>query len=175
MEMCRLPASFRRASLPSRGNTMRCVCRFAPVGPGRQTAGQGCIIRSPRPETCAWKRSGSPRFLGNPLCLCPVLRPGRTDASGLLDTPDAAPCRQRRRLQARGHFGAPSHGFGTGCLRFVRWVSPPGRKTRFWVLAKLSQAGLSTRRIPTRGFNGFLHHLPLSQARLAQCLSPLCA
>jgi len=90
--------------------------------------------------------------------------PGRTDASSHFDAPTWPPFRQRRRLQARGNFGAQSHGFGTCCLRFVRWVSPPGRKTRFWVLAKLSQAGLITRRIPTRGFNGFLHHLPLSQA-----------
>jgi hypothetical protein len=27
-----------------------------------------------------------------------------------------------------------------------------GRKTRFWLLAKLYQAGLATRRVPTKGF-----------------------
>jgi len=33
---------------------------------------------------------------------------------------DMAPVQARRRLQARGNFGAQSHGFGTCCLRFVR-------------------------------------------------------
>jgi len=75
MKMCDSRRPSHRASFPSRGDTMRGVCRFAPVGPRRQTAGQGCIIRSPPPEWSAWKRSGYPRFLGNPLCLCPVLRP----------------------------------------------------------------------------------------------------
>ena len=75
MEMCDSLRLFRFASFPSRGDTMRGVCRFAPVGPRRQTAGQGFIIRSPFPEISAWKRSGAPRFLKNPLCLCPVLRP----------------------------------------------------------------------------------------------------
>ena len=65
MEMCDSLRLFRFASFPSRGDTMRCACRFAPVGPRRQTAGQGCIIRSPRPAIIAWKRSGYPRFLGN--------------------------------------------------------------------------------------------------------------
>src|SRR5712671_6791131 len=108
-----------------------------------------------------WKRRDLPGSWRTQCAFAVFSDPGRTDASGLLDAPTRPPFRQRRRLQARGNFGAQSHGFGTGCLRFVRWVSPPGRKTRFWVLAKLSQAGLNTRRIPTRGFNGVLRHLPL--------------
>jgi len=90
--------------------------------------------------------------------------PGRTDASGLHDAPTRPPFTARRRLPARGNFGAQSHGFGPRCLRFARWVARTGRKTRFWVLAKLSQAGFNTRRVPTKGFKMFLHHLPLSQA-----------
>ena len=46
---------------------------------------------------------------------------------------------------------------------------PTGRKTRFWLLAKLYRAGLVTRRVPTKGFrDAFLHLFPLSQAFLAQ-------
>ena len=38
------------------------------------------------------------------------------------------------------------------CLRFAGWVTPPPRKTRFRLLAWLSRTGLSTRRVPTKGF-----------------------
>ena len=75
MKMCDVLRPSRRASFPSLGDTMRCACCFAPVSPRRQAAGQGCVIRSPLPERVAWKRSGPPRFLENPVCLCPVLRP----------------------------------------------------------------------------------------------------
>jgi hypothetical protein len=56
-----------------------------------------------------------------------------------------------------GDFGAQSHGLGTRCLRFVRWVAPPGRKTRFWLLTRLYQTGLATRRVPTKGFRDALY------------------
>jgi len=55
-----------RASFPSLGDTRRCACRFAPSGPERTTAGLGFVIRSPLPENNAWRRSGPPKFLGNP-------------------------------------------------------------------------------------------------------------
>jgi hypothetical protein len=47
------------------------------------------------------------------------------------------------------------------------------RKTRFWLLAKLYQAGLVTRRVPTNGFrDASVHRFPPSQAFLAQAASP---
>jgi len=42
----RLPASLSLCFVSFARHTMRCACRFAPVA-RRQTAGQGCIIRSP--------------------------------------------------------------------------------------------------------------------------------
>ena len=120
-----------------------------------------------------WKRRDLPGSWRTQCAFAVFSDPGRTDASGLLDAPTRPPFRQRRRLQARGNFGAQSHGFSTGCLRLARWVSPPGRKTRFWVLAKLSQAGLNTRRIPTKGFNGASYIIsPSPRLRLAQAASP---
>src|SRR5437588_2355902 len=65
-------------------------------------------------------------------------------------------------------FEAQSPGLEAGCLRFVGWVAPPPRKTRFQVLVRLSWAGLVTRRVSTKGFEAFLHLIPLSQACLAQ-------
>src|SRR5437667_9141879 len=47
------------------------------------------------------------------------------------------------------------------------------RKTRFWLLAKLYQAGLATRRVPAKGFHdASVHRFPLPQAFLAQVASP---
>ena len=139
-------------------------------GPG--TFGSGS---STTPAFEEMEVTGSPRFLENPNCAFAVFSdPGRTDASGHRDAPTWPPLAARRRLLARGNFGAQSHGFGTGCLRFARWVSPTGRKTRFWVLAKLSQAGLNTRRAPTKGFNGASYIIsPSPRLRLAQAASPL--
>ena len=73
----------RRASLPSLGATMRCVGRFAPIGPARTTVGRGFVIRSPLPDFFAWRRSGPPRFLENPGVLMPCsLTPAGPNAPG---------------------------------------------------------------------------------------------
>src|ERR1700730_9234273 len=54
MALCDSLCPSRRASLPSRGDTLRCACGFAPGGPGHQTAGLGFIFRSPLPDIAAW-------------------------------------------------------------------------------------------------------------------------
>jgi len=69
MKMCDSLRPSHRASLPSLGDTRRCVCRFAPSGPERQTAGQGFVIRSPLPDEDAWRRSGPPKVPGEPACV----------------------------------------------------------------------------------------------------------
>ncbi len=71
MKMCDSLRPSHRASLPSLGNTRRCACRFAPSGPRRATVGQGFDIRSPLPDFYAWRRSGPPRFPGNPCAPMP--------------------------------------------------------------------------------------------------------
>src|SRR3954454_7654062 len=62
-----------------------------------------------------------------------------------------APTTTKARCE-NSNFGAQSHGIDTRCLRFARWVARTGRKTRFWLLAKLYQTGLVTRRVSTKGF-----------------------
>ena len=87
-----------------------------------------------------------------PLCLCPALRP-RQDRSHQAHTMRRrGPRSNQDEGSHEAYFGAQSHGLGTRCLRFAGWITPPPRKTRFWLLARLYQTGLATRRVPTKGF-----------------------
>ena len=52
----------------------------------------------------------------------------------------------------RPNFGAEWAGSGTRCLRFARWVTPPGRKTRFRLLARLFRVGSLAHWVPPKGF-----------------------
>ena len=80
---------------------------------------------------------GEPR-----LCLCPALRP-RQDRShqATLGAPARPPLRPRRRLLQVVSLEAQSHGLGTRCLRFAGRITPPPRKTRFRLPAKLYRTG----------------------------------
>lgn len=64
------------------------------------------------------------------------------------------------------HFGALSHSLRPRCLRFAGRVTPPPRKTRYRLLARLCRAGLDTRKVPLRGFLWWpsCHHFLLFQA-----------
>ena len=98
---------------------------FAPVGPARVTAGQGLVVRFPVRKGIV-EGTGRPKFLGNPDVLMPC---SSTPAGPAAPGHDGAPARppqcQKRRLAAGSTLEAQSHGFGTGCLRFVVWVTPP--------------------------------------------------
>jgi hypothetical protein len=86
---------------------------------------------------------------------------------------DTAPAHPNTKARTKGYFGAQSHGLGTDCLRFARWVAPVGRKTRFRLLAKLYRVGLATHRVPAKGFCDVQYiNFPLSRAFLAQWMSP---
>ena len=153
MRVCDSLGPSRRARLPSLDDTLRRACRFAPVGPRRPTAGQGFVIRSPRPEIIRKETSSASQVPGKPrLLLCHVLRL-RQDC-----TPLTMSVRQHGPRKGYGEgshietFEAPSHGLEAGCLRFAGWITPPPRKTRFPVLARLSGAGLVTRRVSMKGF-----------------------
>src|SRR3954464_904137 len=50
----------------------------------------------------------------------------------------------------RPNFGAEWAGSGTRCLRFARWVAPPGRKTRFRLLARLFRVGSLSHWVPRK-------------------------
>jgi hypothetical protein len=128
---------------------------------------------SPRPVFPAGTTE-PPRFLGNPLCPCPALRP-RWDLHARPFTAFRCglPCFRRRRLPPQTPFGAPSHGLVTRCLRFAAWVAPGQRKTRFRLLAKLCRAGLVTRWVPIQGFRDAYISSPLSRLALAHRKSRL--
>jgi hypothetical protein len=51
----------------------------------------------------------------------------------------------------RPNFGAEWAGSDTRCLRFARWVTPPGRKTRFRLLARLYRVGSLAHWVPPKG------------------------
>ena len=53
----------------------------------------------------------------------------------------------------------------TRCLRFVRGVTPPGRKTRFRLLARVYRVGAKAHWVPPKGFfDASYITFPLSQA-----------
>jgi hypothetical protein len=66
------------------------------------------------------------------------------------------------------NFGAEWAGSDTRCLRFARWVTPPGRKTRFRLLARLFRVGSTAHWAPPKGFELFLHLSPFPRLLLAQ-------
>ena len=166
MERSDLLRPSRRARLPSPGDTTCCARRICSLRPRHRTAGQGFIIRAPLPDPSTWRRSGSPRFLGNP----PVPLPCSPTPAG--------PTRQAIRRHRRGPrsdndegsrdikaFEAQSHGFSTRCLRFVRRVAAFHARlaSRCW---PLYGTGLVTRRIPTRGFR-IVSYISSSSPKLA--------
>jgi len=117
--------------------------------------------------------TGSPMFLGNPYLWLEArkTRPIRKrwigrdtstlaprSAFALLSDPGGRTCQAvttRPRGPRSDHdegsriatFEAQSHSFGTGCLRFAGWITPPPRKTRFRLPARLYRTGF-----PPAGF-----------------------
>ena len=111
-----------------------------------------CLFRlTPRSGSVA-ETAGSPRFLGNPLCTCPALRP-RWDLRARPSRRFGAAFRGYYNVGShhdhfRGSFTRPAHSLST--LRHHGYPWP--RKTRFRLLAKLCRAGLRTRWVPSQGF-----------------------
>ena len=124
-------------------------------------------------ELLPWRRQDLPRSWGTPLCPCPALRPRQDRRVRPLRHAGAAPALTTTKAPAFATFEAQSHGFGTGCLRFAGRVTPPPRKTRFRLLARLYRTGLATRRVPSKGFKAVsLHLILLSQACLCNVKKP---
>ena len=162
MTSCR---PFRRASFPSLGDTTR----SARVSPARGRALPRAVFRSWSPGISSrdfgqWKRQDLLRSWGTPNVLLPC------SPTPVGPTHQAILMRQRgpRTDHDEGScirpFGAQSHGFGTGCLRFAGRVAPTPRKTRFRLLARLSRTGLFTHRVPLKGFSMYPTSFLLSQA-----------
>lgn len=128
---------------------------FAPLDAERGAGGLGGWHPASR-SGIPMETTGPPKFLGNPGDRCPCSStpagpnaPSGTRCGGVRHGPRLCP---RRGLPASLVFGAQSHDLRSRCLRFAGRVASPPRKTRFWLLARLCQAGLVTRRVSTRGF-----------------------
>jgi hypothetical protein len=105
-----------------------------------------------KPVDKEMETAGRPKFLEN----SDVLRPCSLTPAG--PTHQAIQCSRRgpRSQHDEGsprfdNFGAPWHGLGTHCLRFAVRLTPPHARlaSGCW---PLYQAGLVTRRVPTKGF-----------------------
>jgi len=93
-------------------------------------------------------------FWGVLSCSCRALRP-RQDRGhqAIRNVPDAAPVVPTTKAPATTwYFEAPSHGFGTRCLRFARKVALQDARLASAVSHTL-RSGTFTRRTPTKGFS----------------------
>ncbi len=92
--------------------------------------------------------TGSPKFLGTPPCLCAHALRLRSACTPLTHTDGStAPAIDQDDGAHIETFEALSHGVEARGLRFVQWITPLPRKTRFQVLVRLSWAG-----VPPAGF-----------------------
>jgi hypothetical protein len=140
--------------------------------PETQTAGQGFESRSPLPANRPWRRSGPPRFLGNPLVHTPCSPTPAGPTHQALRRYRRGPRPDNDEGSRNGTLGAQSHGLCTRCLRFAGGVAPAPRKTRFPLLATLRD-GIGYPQDSSERFRSCVLHLVLlSQACLAQCQEP---
>ena len=117
-------------------------------------------------EWCAWRRSGPPRFLGNPHAPMPC---SPTPAGPMRQALGRHRCSPRYVHNEGSHdnlpFGAQWHGLRTRCVRFVRPVARTSTQHSLPAAGQLCRVGLVTHRVPTKGFSFVsLHRFPLSQA-----------
>jgi hypothetical protein len=101
------------------------------------------------------------------MCLCPVLGPRQDRLYQAATVVRHGP----RNGNNEGSRDQPISGLNhtasaLAVVCFAGWVTPPRRPTRFWVLAKLFQAGLVTRRVPTKGFR-VASYIPSSFPKLS--------
>jgi len=169
-----LPAAFRFLHLAV---PQEHAC-FAPTVAACRNGGPGVGHPESPSGLSSVETAGSPKFLGNPIPVCPCspTPAGRCvpDRSGTLAWPSLREGRRRRR---RKSFEAQSHGFRARCLRITmlvalhrarlasrRWSGSPGRAF--------------TRKVPLKVFNSLHVRWPpfpsfLAQSRfLSRFLSP---
>jgi hypothetical protein len=152
MTRCDSLPPFRRASLPSLGDTRRCVGTFAPGGPERPTAGQGFIFRPPLPDFYAWRWSGPPRFPESPHCpFAMFFDAGRTaapDQYGAATWPLV--CEQQR--LPRKVFRRSIAWLSDSLFTLRRTGYPATTQNSLPAVGQTLLDGLFTRRAPTKGF-----------------------
>src|SRR5438552_1501386 len=131
-------------------------------------------LATPQTDSFEMETAGTPRFLENPSVPMPCsLTPEGPNSSG----------HKRSRHGPRTQHGEGSYKTVISGLNgtasalavyasFARLLASK-RKTRFWLLAKLYQTGLVTRRVPTKGFQDVSYiSSSFPKLRLAQAASP---
>ncbi len=139
-------SSPRLASLPSlwRFHPRACSVRSR-VASALRSSGRGFFFCGAlEPQLLRMESTRPPRFLGNPCCTCPALRPRRTSCpSPRRDTRYRLPRKGLRRLRIHESFEAQSHGLHASCVRFAAVVAHGPRNTRFRWVASPCRAGFS--------------------------------
>ena len=140
-----------RASLPSLGCTTSCAQVLLPPLPSAATGARSCSSGSSS-RKYAWRRQGLPGSWRTRVPLPGSPTPaGPTPAGHTLGQHGPRLFNDEDYPHAQ-YFRGSMAGFGTGCLRFAGWITPPPRKTRFWWLARPCQVRLVTHGVPMRGF-----------------------
>ncbi len=138
--------------------------------PRKPDAGAGPgVCRSGHPAPALWmEMTGSPKFLGNPLVLCPALRPRQDRRHLAIRCPGAAPVTETTKAPATSIISR----LNRPASALAVYASPAGSPQHDARLASGCWPGSAgracTRRVPTKGFELFLHLILLSQACLAQ-------
>ena len=139
----------------SRDDTTPCACVRLSVQARRRPGARGFVVWQPPRPLYRDGAAGRPKFLGGPGVPMPCSStPAKPPPPGRCGGAARPPCLSKPRAFAGSTLGAPEHGLGTGCLRFVGWGAPSRRKTRLPLRARLDGVGLITHRAPTKGFEG---------------------
>jgi len=154
--------------------TIRCLYAV----PERSELSARVLMPIPENAPKGWEQQDLPGSWVTHICICPVLRPRRDRSCQAITASRFCPhfC-DSKGSHNEGTFEALSHGFCNRCLRFAAWVTPGPRKTRFWLLARLCQTGLATRKVTPKGFRSV--YISSSSPRLILArrkgTPPLCA
>jgi hypothetical protein len=139
-------------SLPSPGRYHRSRRGLLPTIATHDRGHRGVDHPVPEPELTV-ETAGPPRFLGNPFVPMPCSgTPAGSETPGHCGVPTWPPLVSTTKAPTSEGFGARSHGLGTGCLRFVKRIAPPHARLASGCSAKPGRAGLTTRRVATKGF-----------------------
>ena len=141
--------------------------------PGATSTASGLVSRCPRPGGLYDGDDEASRVPGKPTRTHATrFDPGKVAASTASQKRRCGlPSNARRRPSHSMHFGAQSRGLRAPCERFVPWVTPGPRITRFRLAADLGRMGLNTHRVSNKVSKITSRHLvPLDRAFPAHAL-----
>jgi hypothetical protein len=126
------------------------LCSFLPQARRRLGAWS---FRDWQPRASLWNgdEQGLPGSWKTLLCLCPFSA-GRTNPSGHTMSRHGPRTQHDEGSTRCGNFGAEWHGLGTGCLRFVRRITPDTTQDSLLVAGQALPGGIGYPQGPTKGF-----------------------